>query len=582
MLRNLSLRFKRVQQQRSTLTLSPVTLPEILVIIFSYLSDDTLRQSVAPVCRLWLQTVQDVIVREVVCPLQQLELFITKFAFAPLDKFPYPTSLTSLKLTLHRGYVSDFSLTKILTLCPVLETFNASIYSTSIITVQLEPFEQQEEQKALSLRSLVLQGFHLDMSRIKNLLTMTPRLRELKLIDMAMGWPYVWSPLLTYIQTLPLKLESTHFSYNNRATHSTEADTIMSLIPQTSEWSLWGLDVKPSLLQSLDTTPNVVTTLDLYWSKRPQSYHSPCHGPDLSFSTNAIHQFLCDSPNLLHLRVVRTVFTLWNMDLFGRRTFGDLEAPTRGCTSNYVNPDTAMARPSTGRPGIWKCRNLRTLQFEINAHRDCFAMNSPVHSRILFGYLSRVCPNLEDLHITWPSLCEYGRNQNSYTPRLSLQLEGGICLLARLRSLRRLKIEEYYLCQGPDCQVYEMNWMSPSGRDTWSRRKRQEVMAQWRHKEAEENRLEGARRKFGGVRRAEPASNSTEDLAIAKELKNLGLLEDVRNMVKEMDSSSFVCLPDLQRISFEYPFDNLPRNELYRLFPKTSYLSDTSLKWSVS
>ncbi|KAF9276599.1 hypothetical protein BGZ88_001625, partial [Linnemannia elongata] len=67
MLRSLSVRlgWKR-QQRRPTCTLSPLHLPEILIIIFSYLSDDTLRQSVAPVCRLWLHTVRNAMIREVV------------------------------------------------------------------------------------------------------------------------------------------------------------------------------------------------------------------------------------------------------------------------------------------------------------------------------------------------------------------------------------------------------------------------------------------------------------------------------------------------------------------------------------
>ncbi|KAG0067617.1 hypothetical protein BGZ89_005833, partial [Linnemannia elongata] len=67
MLRSLSVRLDWKQQQcRSTCTVSPMHLPEILIVIFSYLADDTLRQSVAPVCRLWLHTVQNAMIREVV------------------------------------------------------------------------------------------------------------------------------------------------------------------------------------------------------------------------------------------------------------------------------------------------------------------------------------------------------------------------------------------------------------------------------------------------------------------------------------------------------------------------------------
>ncbi|KAF9903081.1 hypothetical protein EC991_004255 [Linnemannia zychae] len=668
MLRSLSLRLGWTHQRtRSQHANSPLDLPEILAIVFSHLTDETLRHSVAPVCRLWLQVLQNVLVREVVwysewdfaqlsrvlsnlsgaerfichypfikpnaeillvdalrkleaeyqqqqasrsggenaegqrqeqdinrsssqqqqpyrllyhkhVPLQHLELVTTELSRTSLDRFPFPSSLTTIKLTLTRGHATDFSLTTILTVCPRLVSFHAKLQSTSIITVSLEPFkpasEQEEQPRSLPLQSLILQGLHVDFSQIRNLLSHTPRLKELKLIDMAMGWPYVWSPLFSYLQTLPIKLESTHFSYNNRATQQQEIETLRVLQPQTPEWSLWGLDVQRSLLQSLEQSSNVVTKLELHWSNRPQSYNSACHGPDVSLAPGLIHKFLCNSPHLVHLKIMKSAFSIHNMDLFGRRTFGDL-ATGNGTVTDYTDPDIGI-RPESGRPGIWQCRNLKTLQFEINAHLDVVPFSDPVQSRILFGYISRVCPNLEDLHISWPSICVY-ENRISYTPRLSLQLNGGICLLSRLKSLRRLKIEEYYLCQGPNCEVYELNWMIASGRDFWSRRKRQEVMSRWWPEEAEEHRLDNERMKQGGLKMIEPVSQSKEDVAIAKELQDLGLLVDVKNAVKEMDnggSASFACL---ERLSFEYPYDNRPRNELHRLFPNASSVSRPSI-----
>ncbi|KAG0374077.1 hypothetical protein BGX24_010870 [Mortierella sp. AD032] len=456
-------------------------------------------------------------------PLQYLELVTTQFLDTPLDRFPFPSTLTTLKLTLTRGYTKDFSLTRILTACPLLVAFQAT-QSTSIITVNLEPFErtseQEEQQRPLVLRSLILQGLRLDLSRIRNLLSLTPRLKELKLIDMAMGWPYVWSPLFTYLQTLPIELESTHFSFNNRVTLDAECETKKELQSKASEWSLWGLDVQTTLLQSLELSTNLVTKLELHWSKRPQSYNSACHGADLSLAPNIIHNFLCNSPHLVHGKLIKCVFTIRNMDLFGRRTFGDLTTD-KETVAEYLDPDGGI-KLASGHPGIWQCRNLKTLQFEINAHLDVIPLSFAVQSRILFGYISRVCPNLEDLHISWPSICVHS-NSISYTPRLSLQLDGGICLLARLKSLRRLKIDEYYLCQGPNCEVYELNWMVTSGRDYWSRRKRQDILSQWRAKEAEELRLDNERKARGGLKKLEPVTQRKEDVTMAKELQNLGL-----------------------------------------------------------
>jgi hypothetical protein len=444
----------------------------------------------------------------------------------------------------------------------------------------MQQLQQKVFKTPLVLRSLIFETLYLDQFRFKNILAVTPQLKELKLIDMEIGWPPTWGDLLTYIPTLPCKLESTHFSLSNRATDTGEMDTMMALYPMPLEWSLWDLNVQPSLLQSLETTANMVTKLELYLSHGSRGYSADCHGRHMQSAPKLIHKYLCNSPHLIHLRIVRSAFIIEDMDLFGRRTFVDLTL-----AGSYNNPDSASNSAGTGKSGkleVWQCRNLKTLQFEINAHLDIVPLSDPVQSRILFGYISRVCPNLEDLSISCPTVCIYGASHQSYTPRLSLGLEGGLCLLSRLRSLRRLKIEEYYLCQSANCEVYEMNWMDPSGRGAWSRKKRQEVMSQWGPMEAEEARLETERRKDRGPEKFTPFSDAKKDVALAKELQNLGLLVDVKNMVKEMDGGSdrFVCFPELERMSFEYPVENLPRNELHRLFPKNSRLDGTSLIWS--
>ncbi|KAH7059851.1 hypothetical protein BKA57DRAFT_498861 [Linnemannia elongata] len=683
MLRSLSVRLGwKQQQRRPTRTLSPLHLPEILIIIFSYLSDDTLRQSVAPVCRLWLHTVRNAMIREVVwfsewtpnrlsealstlpgagrlichnqftnspaeallldalrqlevnlqqqlngsnnnnnnqeqeqqdvsrtpaeettyrfffhknVPLQHLDLVTNKLTSIPFDLFPFPTSLTTLNLTLCRAYGSAFSLTRILALCPLLVSFHAKCRVDALVRITLEPFEQQqslnitasglqqqqqqqrENKKQLALRSIILEGLDLDLAKFMNLLTMTPHLKELKLIDMYAGWRRMWADFQNFLPTLPYRLESTHFSYDTEASDSGEIEAMLARQPMSSEWSLWGLNVKPSLLQSLESTANVVTKLELYCSSRSQGYGASCHRQELQSVPTLIHKYLCNSPHLVHLRVVKSAFLIKDMDLFGRRTFGNLSPlDSKACDPELVHEPA----DASGKLEVWQCRNLKTLQFEINAHRDVIPMTDPVQSRILFGYISRVCPNLEDLFITCPSVCIDSVSRRNYTPRLSLQLYGGICLLSRLRSLKRLRIEDYYLCQGPNCEVYEMNWIVPSGRDSWSREKRQEVMSEWKSMETEENRLETERKKNGGLKKLTPASAAKEDVRLAKELQNIGLIVDVRNMVKEMDGYFSVgCFPELERLSFEYPIDHRPRNELHRLFPKNSRLDGPCITW---
>ncbi|KAG0037869.1 hypothetical protein BGZ89_008126, partial [Linnemannia elongata] len=49
--------------------------------------------------------------------------------------------------------------------------------------LQQQHQQQRENKKQLALRSIILEGLDLDLAKFMNLLTMTPHLKELKLID---------------------------------------------------------------------------------------------------------------------------------------------------------------------------------------------------------------------------------------------------------------------------------------------------------------------------------------------------------------------------------------------------------------
>ncbi|KAG0041225.1 hypothetical protein BGZ90_009985, partial [Linnemannia elongata] len=114
---------------------------------------------------------------------------------------------------------------------------------------------------------------------------MTPHLKELKLIDMYAGRLGMWTDFQKFLPTLSYQLESTHFSYNTRASDSGEIEAMLARQPMSSEWSLWGPNVKPSLLQSLESMANVVTKLELYWPRD----RFTCHIPELEASPTLIH-----------------------------------------------------------------------------------------------------------------------------------------------------------------------------------------------------------------------------------------------------------------------------------------------------
>ncbi|KAK3832345.1 MAG: hypothetical protein J3R72DRAFT_478290 [Linnemannia gamsii] len=72
---------------------------------------------------------------------------------------------------------------------------------------------------------------------------------------------------------------------------------------------------------------------------------------------------------------------------------------------------------------IWVCRRLATLHIYSSGEN---IRDAEEDARILFGYISRICPLLRDLAIQHQHLC--------------VRLEGGLCLLSRLHHLERLSI----------------------------------------------------------------------------------------------------------------------------------------------
>ncbi|KAG0361905.1 hypothetical protein BG005_007092, partial [Podila minutissima] len=99
---------------------------------------------------------------------------------------------------------------------------------------------------------------------------------------------------------------------------------------------------------------------------------------------------------------------------------------------HFIDSAGSAVRGSLARRHpIWACRRLKTLALGFT---DDF-YQSEVHWRhseswrygcLVFGYLSRVFPDLEELTIN--------------TDLSNLYLETGICLLARMRRLRKLDV----------------------------------------------------------------------------------------------------------------------------------------------
>ncbi|KAG0020775.1 hypothetical protein BGZ80_003615 [Entomortierella chlamydospora] len=293
------------------------------------------------------------------------------------------------------------------------------------------------------------------------------------------------------------QLTSVHFTRAFYSYSDSHIRTILQSFPRASRWIIGWRDLPDGILQdlnkcieipqspqllpanrsALEVYTNHLTSLDIV----PSSDWTPRWG-------NALHEFLCSSPHLEHLRAGTIEYYIENLDLNGLlpasegnfATFEDDSDERRGIPRGNTQPSHAtqdsdngnQASISTSKPRrIWACRNLKTLHLDFtcqtqhrhhHAPRRSFAStssvftftasssnsssssrfninsssskseiihdNSPKLSRIVFGYIARVCPRLQDLLI------------RGY--RLNMTLEGGFCLLTRLRALKKVAISQ--------------------------------------------------------------------------------------------------------------------------------------------
>ncbi|KAF9156475.1 hypothetical protein BG015_004956 [Linnemannia schmuckeri] len=594
---------------------SPLTIPEILERIFSYVDDFTLRRTVVLVCRLWHQMNQHLILREFVwdihVPVQNIDKILSKLADTgrlrwfcdwgmpdegswdklmrtllhtqsrleqphgaslqrlPLkyqnslrelelrtgtfkagslfDTIPFPPALTSFKFTVQEGSC-NISLGRLLETCPLLEEFHGEVMANYLFLLgSMVPSDVGEgtQRRLLPLRSLVLTNAAFAQSSLEALLLVTPRIQELKLISLqpvstqGANWitnKYSRADLVQHIQSLPIMLHSFHFSVFNQGVDGPEADEMLTpLSPLETGRSLWGDGLTPTLMRKLDEGANFITTLELYWRRTGEC----------STSSWLLHRFMCRSRHLLHVRTTNIAFQFEHLDLHRR-------APTNGPS------DTASILT-----GVWACTNLRTLHLELHGHNQSQLMH-PTNSRIVFGYISTVCPRLQDLQLVIPKMC---RTQTGklYFNKPSMRLEGGFVLLTRLKYLERLFITSF--AQPTHNERTHVNWMVLSGRTAEFRKKRREMMAGWELIKKEQLALKDP---------AEITRLSLMDKDVLRwgeletttkrELWRLGLLLEVKKVLEQMDTDGFECWPLLHRVSFNGGFEQGPEACLRNLF----------------
>ncbi|KAF9905646.1 hypothetical protein EC991_001476 [Linnemannia zychae] len=390
----------------------------------------------------------------------------------------------------------------------------------------------------LALKSLVLYGMSLYQSTLHTLLEYTPHLKEINIVSARLlgAFAFNFADFNRHIEGLPFRLEYFHFSTRDEAHSGVTSD----LCPSPHQRTLGSCDFTSAILPSLRLEPNTITTLELF---HRDNLENSAH---LSPREYVLHNYLCSSPHLLHLKALNYEYPIEHMDLHGRivKTLANQERNINRFAVNKWTP---------GQPGIWACRKLRTLHLKITTPDLRARRTTSSHSeygRVAFGYIARVCPELRDFALG----SDLGFRRIGL-PSLDFHLQGGFCLLARLKHLESVGIAQFFECSALTPINFE--WMLESGRTKEKQAERQvHLQETWKrlrlwdnlHRTSvatgldtdEDNGVEITHFDWTGV-----------DLALREELKYLGWAIEVQTFFDELGESiesreGLLCFPALR------------------------------------
>jgi hypothetical protein len=442
--------------------------------------------------------------------------------------------------------------------CPLLQYFKMSSVSLNFAPLVIGPWvpavsELDAPFCCRHLETLILQGLVFKSQELKDVLSVSPNLKVLKVINRRSRTPdgtwgghsyNAYRDLLQHLERVGLMLKTLHYSdqISSRNDHIE-----IQAHPYSNDWTFCAGDLLPELIRDLQTIPNVVTTLELLSARNTGKV------------AVGLHTYLCSSPHLIHLRAPRTPYPVALLDINNR----------------YSGTKNKM----TKKGGIWMCRKLETLHlgFEI-LPRKPYPKTSLIHARLIFGYISRVLPYLQEVRL-------HDRDCRKPTAFPTLSLKSGFCLLARMKYLRHLWVGTFEMDRFRDLESCtrrmieedwsHLNWMFVGREDVMrsrnrcddGRRMRSKEVKTWRgalaaEEEEEEQVLskgvEGIMMSVGG----DEAEEVEEMKDLRKRLKNVGMLVDVKNMIEEIDGTDgFVSCTNLERVDYCSPRDYLTNPE---------------------
>lgn len=512
-------------------------------------------------------------IKELYSPLRKLEL-MSDFTEEWVNKLSLPSTLTSLKID--KKWKFEIDIARILIICPLLESLELWSYYNVIAQ---GPYTNQGKgvfPTRLPLRSLVLTHLRAPQPWIEDLLTVTPDLETLKLIGHEKYYAeritehWDWNRFRAHLQSLSLPRKQLYYSEHWHHRHDLlplEAD--LTICPNTKERTFLYYDLTPKVTAFLKEQPVFLTSLEIL---QPKYVHCVRDGwtqyEKLPFTARPLHELLCESPNFRHLKTLKMHYMTDFMDVHRR-------IPLYPASDNQEQEQQQeQDTPPPNIPGIWICRGLETLHLELHLHDPVLDKGSH-HTRILYGYIATVCPQLINLRIRFPHFCSTDdRGMDvKYRPYV---LEGGLCLLAKLRHLERLWIVHLtFMCKNAS----ELNWLAPSGRTEEHRENRREVIEGWFVRRREETMKEGCRQENSAKIADEILGSRAGDEKLMDGLRNLGLLQDVVDMVTEMDTDEYSILPELYKVACGVHYEQNPEKEMRSLF-SSPLVTLVSTLWS--
>ncbi|KAF9953949.1 hypothetical protein BGZ72_005054, partial [Mortierella alpina] len=311
----------------------------------------------------------------------------------------------------------------------VLEAFISPPYSVgrNALVTWVEREQQLERDPAstrssLKLRTLAFKQIMVYQTTLQAILAVTPALISLEVRHTAIlqhNTTFATTATLSSIKRTEFlsyvgqhcpRLVQFHLSTPDTILEVQDIDQISDSFERLESIALSSDGLHPRFL-SLPMFTDRLTTLEI----EARYFHTNHH-------RNWLQAYLCQAPLLLHLRAQKVPIATTNFVL----------KPRTALQTDVLGPDEKINEWSSQfDKQVWACRNLRTLHLQIESNRASLTeMDDITEHRVMFGYLSRVCPRLEEISL--------------FRVRFKPLIQTGFCLLSRLKRLRRFKV--MYTC----------------------------------------------------------------------------------------------------------------------------------------